>query len=92
MPLAEATARPLAIDANRLAPVGMLDIRVGFFAMPHRRKPRPTPMGARGASQENTQMVLSAADRDFLLAAIERKPNPAGRLVKALKRHRRLFG
>jgi uncharacterized protein (DUF1778 family) len=37
-------------------------------------------------------MVLAGADLDAFLAAIERKPNPAPRLVKALKRHRRLFG
>jgi hypothetical protein len=36
--------------------------------------------------------VLSGADRDAFLAAVGRKPDPSPRLVKALKRHRRLFG
>jgi uncharacterized protein (DUF1778 family) len=48
--------------------------------------------GARRLLDEHERMVLSAADRDAFLAAIERKPNPAPRLVKALKRHRDLFG
>ena len=48
--------------------------------------------GARRLLDEHQHMVLSAADRDAFLAAIERKPNPAPRLVKALKRHRELFG
>jgi hypothetical protein len=37
-------------------------------------------------------MVLAGADLDAFMAAIERKPRPARRLIKALKRHRRLFG
>jgi hypothetical protein len=37
-------------------------------------------------------MVLSGADRDAFLAAIDRKPDPAPRLIAALKHHRRLFG
>jgi hypothetical protein len=58
-----------------------------------RRKPASKPFeGMRGLSNEDQQMVLSAADRHVFLAAIKRKPNPARRLVKALKRHRRLFG
>lgn len=48
--------------------------------------------GARRLLDEHQRMVLSEADRDAFLAAIERKPNPAPRLVKALRRHRHLFG
>jgi uncharacterized protein (DUF1778 family) len=48
--------------------------------------------GARRLLDEHQRMVLSDADRDAFLTAIERKPNPAPRLVKALKRHRHLFG
>jgi len=58
-----------------------------------RRKPASKPVeGVLGLSKEEQRMVLSGADRDVFLAAIQRKPNPAPRLVKALKRHRRLFG
>jgi uncharacterized protein (DUF1778 family) len=48
--------------------------------------------GARRLLDEHQRMVLAGADRDAFLAAIERKPHPAPRLVEALKRHRRLFG
>ena len=48
--------------------------------------------GARRLLDEHQRMVLSAADRDAFLAAIARKPDPALRLVQALKRHRDLFG
>src|SRR5712691_4943309 len=48
--------------------------------------------GARRLLDEHQRMVLSGADRDAFLAAIDRKPDPAPRLVKALKRHRHLFG
>jgi uncharacterized protein (DUF1778 family) len=48
--------------------------------------------GARRILDEHQRMVLSGADRDAFLAAIERVPDPAPRLVEALKRHRRLFG
>jgi hypothetical protein len=37
-------------------------------------------------------MVLLGADRDAFMAAIERSPNPAPRLVEALRRHRRVLG
>jgi uncharacterized protein (DUF1778 family) len=48
--------------------------------------------GARRLLDEHQRMVLVGADRDAFLAALERKPRPAPRLVEALKRHRRLFG
>lgn len=48
--------------------------------------------GARRLLDEHQRMILSGADRDAFLAAIERKPNPTLRLVKALTRHRNLFG
>jgi uncharacterized protein (DUF1778 family) len=48
--------------------------------------------GALRLLDEHQRMVLTGADRDAFLAAIERKPDPAPRLVEALKRHRRLFG
>src|SRR6266705_2646073 len=48
--------------------------------------------GARRILDEHQRMVLSGADRDAFLAAISRKPAPAPRLIKALKRHRELLG
>src|SRR5215216_401485 len=48
--------------------------------------------GARRLLDEHQRMLLSGADRDAFLAAIDRMPDPAPRLVKALKRHRQLFG
>ncbi len=48
--------------------------------------------GARRLLDEHQRMVISDADRDVFLAALEQKPNPAPRLIKALKRHRDLFG
>jgi len=48
--------------------------------------------GARRLLDEHQRMVLRGKDRDAFLAALERKPSPAPRLVEALKRHRRLFG
>ena len=48
--------------------------------------------GARRLLDEHQRMVLSGADRDAFLAALSRQPNPAPRLVAALKRHRELFG
>jgi uncharacterized protein (DUF1778 family) len=48
--------------------------------------------GARRLLDEHQRMVLSGADRDVFLAAIGRKPDPATRLVDALKRHRHQFG
>jgi uncharacterized protein (DUF1778 family) len=48
--------------------------------------------GARRLLDEHQRVVLSGADRNTFLAAIERPNNPAPRLVQALKRHRHLFG
>ena len=48
--------------------------------------------GARRLLDEHHRMVLSGADRDAFLAALDRKPDPAPRLVEALRRHRQLFG
>ena len=48
--------------------------------------------GARRLLDEHQRMVLAGADSDAFLAALDREPNPAPRLVEALKRHRRLLG
>jgi uncharacterized protein (DUF1778 family) len=48
--------------------------------------------GARRLLEEHQRMVLTGADRDAFLAAVSRRPDPSPRLVKALKRHRHLFG
>ena len=48
--------------------------------------------GARRLLDEHQRMVLTGADRDAFLAAVSRRPDPSPRLVKALKRHRHLFG
>jgi uncharacterized protein (DUF1778 family) len=48
--------------------------------------------GARRLLEDHQRMVLAGVDRDAFLAAIDRKPEPARRLVAALRRHRKLFG
>lgn len=48
--------------------------------------------GARRLLEEHQRMVLAGADRDAFIAAIDRAPDPAPRLVEALKRRRRLVG
>ena len=48
--------------------------------------------GARRLLEEHQRMVLLGVDRDAFIAAIERDPKPAPRLIKALRRHRRLLG
>ena len=48
--------------------------------------------GARRLLDEHQRMLLSGADCDAFLAAMDRKPDPAPRLVEALKRHRHLLG
>jgi uncharacterized protein (DUF1778 family) len=48
--------------------------------------------GARRLLDEHQRMVLSRADRDAFLDAISRKPAPAARLIKALRRHREVLG
>lgn len=48
--------------------------------------------GARRVLDEHERMVLAGTDRDAFLAALERPPAPAKRLIAALRRHRDLFG
>jgi len=48
--------------------------------------------GARRVLDEHERMVLSGKDRDAFLDAVANPPPPAPKLVKALKRHRELFG
>jgi uncharacterized protein (DUF1778 family) len=48
--------------------------------------------GARRILEEHERMVLRGADRDAFLAAARNPPEPAKRLIAALKRHRELFG
>ena len=48
--------------------------------------------GARRVLDEHERMVLTGADRDAFLDAVLNPPEPTGRLVAALKRHRGLFG
>jgi uncharacterized protein (DUF1778 family) len=47
---------------------------------------------ARRILDEHQRMVLSGADRDAFLAAVDRSPDPSPRLIEALKRHRHLLG
>ena len=47
---------------------------------------------ARRVLDEHERTVLSGADRDAFLAAVLNPPEPTDRLVRALKRHRELFG
>jgi uncharacterized protein (DUF1778 family) len=48
--------------------------------------------GARRLLEDYQRMVLLGADRDAFIAAIELNPEPAPRLVEALRHHRRLLG
>ncbi len=48
--------------------------------------------GARRLLEERQRMALVGADRDAFLAAIDRSPDVAPRLVEALKAHRRTLG
>jgi len=48
--------------------------------------------GARRVLADHERMVLSGADRDAFLAAVEAPPAPTDKLVAALRRHRDLFG
>ena len=48
--------------------------------------------GARRVLDEHERMVLTGADRDAFLEAIENPPQPTRKLVAALKRHRDLLG
>jgi uncharacterized protein (DUF1778 family) len=44
--------------------------------------------GARRVLDEHERMLLTGADRDAFLDAVRRPPQPADRLVNALRRHR----
>jgi uncharacterized protein (DUF1778 family) len=48
--------------------------------------------GARRVLEEHERMVLSGADRDAFLQAVLDPPEPAGKLIAALRRHRDLLG
>lgn len=48
--------------------------------------------GARRVLDEHERMVLTGADREAFLDALRHPPRPTDRLVKALARHRALFG
>ena len=48
--------------------------------------------GARRVLEEHERMVLTGVDRDAFLEAVRNPPEPAPRLVAALKRHRSVFG
>lgn len=48
--------------------------------------------GARRLLEEHQRMALVGADRDAFLAAVDRAPMAAPRLVEALKAHRRTLG
>jgi uncharacterized protein (DUF1778 family) len=48
--------------------------------------------GARRVLDEHQRMVLAGADRDAFLAAVLDPPEPAVKLVAALRRHRDLMG
>ena len=48
--------------------------------------------GARRVLDEHERMVLTGADRDAFLAAVNDPPKPTKRLAAALRRHRELFG
>jgi len=48
--------------------------------------------GARRVLAEHERMVLSGADRDAFLDALMNPPEPAEKLVAALRRHRQMFG
>lgn len=44
--------------------------------------------GARRVLDEHERMVLTGADREAFLDAVRKPPQPADRLVQALRRHR----
>jgi len=48
--------------------------------------------GARRVLDEHQRMVLVGADREAFLDAVRDPPAPAPKLVKALRRHREIFG
>ncbi len=48
--------------------------------------------GARRVLEDHQRMVLTGEDREAFLRALLNPPEPAPRLIKALQRHRELFG
>ena len=48
--------------------------------------------GARRVLDEHQRMVLTDADREAFLAAVLDPPEPADKLIEALRRHRDLIG
>ena len=48
--------------------------------------------GARRVLEEHERMVLTGADREAFLAALLNPPEPAPKLVAALRRHRAALG
>ena|SRR5437868_4241871 len=48
--------------------------------------------GARRVLAEHERMVLSGADRDAFLDALMNPPEPAEKLVAALRRHHQMLG
>ncbi len=48
--------------------------------------------GARRVLEDHQRMVLIGEDREAFLRALLNPPEPAPRLIKALQRHRELFG
>lgn len=48
--------------------------------------------GARRVLDEHERMVLVGADRDAFLEAVMNPPEPAEKLVAALRRHREILG
>lgn len=48
--------------------------------------------GARRVLAEHQRMILAGADRDAFLHAVLNPPEPAPKLVNALRRHRKLMG
>jgi uncharacterized protein (DUF1778 family) len=48
--------------------------------------------GARRVLDEHQRMVLTGADRDAFLDAVVNPPEPADRLIAALRRHKNILG
>src|SRR5436309_9850262 len=48
--------------------------------------------GARRILDEHQRMVLSGADREAFLDAVQNPPEPTEKLVAALRRHRAMLG
>jgi len=48
--------------------------------------------GARRVLEDHDRMILRGADRETFLNAVANPPRPSGRLVAALRKHRKLVG